>query len=342
MTYMKRFSLILFICAALLFSFTGCNAQNTDEDLIPTPAPEIPAEDDGLPVADEAFEEPAPEPCTFTVYRYAVSSNAKVYLGDAQNEYNLLIDAVCAGDEMAVLSDYDSAVKVAEVFSESPYSAFAVLELWDDGTIQITYTENGDADTFDSAAKAIVEGTVYTESNELETAVGLYGAVCSGFTFEESEENSLYRIIVEKKGGTKEFAEALNYLFNQNGIPSMLAFGTAADSEHFWVIAELDGVLYHFDPTFENSATGGLGLSYFGMSDAARTSSGCALPCTTGHGAYAETSGEICPDTHFDGLFTDVTDWKCDVRDHFLYLAYGFESDYLTSVQTSTGAAAAG
>ena len=71
-------------------------------------------------------------------------------------------------------------------------------------------------------------------------------------------------MIVEKEGGCAEFAAALSYLFNQNGIPAQVASGTAGDSEHFWVIAELGGKSYHFDPTFENSATGGLGLSYFG------------------------------------------------------------------------------
>lgn len=143
-------------------------------------------------------------------------------------------------------------------------------------------------------------------------------------------------MIVEKEGGCAEFAAALSYLFNQNGIPAQVASGTAGDSEHFWVIAELGGKSYHFDPTFENSATGGLGLSYFGMSDAARTYTGCALPCTVGRGGYAESLDAPCPDTRFDEFFTDVTSWDCDVQTHFLYLAYGFEEDYLNSVQTDT------
>ena len=143
-------------------------------------------------------------------------------------------------------------------------------------------------------------------------------------------------MIVEKEGGCAEFAAALSYLFNQNGIPAQVASGMAGDSEHFWVIAELGGKAYHFDPTFENSATGGLGLSYFGMSDAARTYTGCALPCTVGRGGYAESLDAPCPDTRFDEFFTDVTSWDCDVQTHFLYLAYGFEEDYLNSVQTDT------
>ena len=33
-------------------------------------------------------------------------------------------------------------------------------------------------------------------------------------------------------------------------------------------------------------------------------------------------------------FFTDVTSWDCDVRAHFLYLAYGFETEYLNSIET--------
>ena len=105
----------------------------------------------------------------------------------------------------------------------------------------ITPAGTGSADAFDSAAKELVESAVYTESNELETAAALYRAVSSGCTYAESEENSLYRMIVEKEGGCAEFAAALSYLFNQNGIPAQVASGTAGDSEHFWVIAELGG-----------------------------------------------------------------------------------------------------
>lgn len=141
-------------------------------------------------------------------------------------------------------------------------------------------------------------------------------------------------MIVEREGGNAEFAAALCYLFNQNGIAARIASGTAGDTEHRWVIAELGGQPYHFDPTFENSATGGRGLSYFGMSDAARIYTGCALPCTAGRGGYAETLGAPCPDTHFDEFFTDVTSWDCNVRAHFLYLAYGFETEYLNSIET--------
>ena len=339
---MKRLFILLLSLSMLLVAFAGCGSQPSDPaDLTPTPAPEPAPGDPGFLEEPESSEEPAPEPCVFNTDRYVVSMDAQAYLGDARGDYEALIDAVCAGEESVAAADLESAEKAVAVFEESPYRAFAQPEITD-GAILITYSGNGSADAFDEAAKYVVEGAVYTESNTLETALGLYRAVSSCFTFEESEDNSLYRMMTEKKGGTAEFAAALNYLFNQNGIPSQRAYGTAADDEHFWVIAELDGHLYHFDPTFENGSTGGAGLSYFGMSDDTRVYTGCALPFTTGQGSYKETHDKLCSDTKFDTMFTDVTSWECDVRAHFLYLAYGFEEDYLTSVSTDTFTAAAG
>ena len=340
-TTMKR---LLISCLALLvlpFALTACSSPSGEsDDLIPTPAPEPAPGDPGFLEEPESSEEPAPEPCVFHTDRYIVSQDAAEYLGNARADYEALIDTICAGETSLVIEDIDSAEKAVAVFEESPYRAFAEPTLTDDA-IQITYSKTGSADAFDEAATYVVESAVYSESNTLETALGLYRAVSSGFIFEENEENSLYRMMTEKKGSTAEFAAALNYLFNQNGIESRLASGTADDT-HFWVVAELDGQLYHFDPTFENGATGGAGLSYFGMSDDTRVYTGCALPFTTGRGDYAETHDALCTDTKFDTLFTDVTGWECDVRAHFLYLAYGFEEDYLTSVSTDTFTAAAG
>ena len=328
---MKRFLSLSLALALLLCAFSGCS-EPAETAAEPTPSPS-PAAASASPAAKTIS---APQPRSFTVDRALLPADAEAYLGDARGDYDALLDAVCAGETEVALQDADRAERAAEVFSASPYAALAALEIGDDGAVTITPAGTGSADAFDSAAKELVESAVYTESNELETAAALYRAVSSGCTYAESEENSLYRMIVEKEGGCAEFAAALSYLFNQNGIPAQVASGTAGDSEHFWVIAELGGKPYHFDPTFENSATGGLGLSYFGMSDAARTYTGCALPCTVGRGGYAESLDAPCPDTRFDEFFTDVTSWDCDVQTHFLYLAYGFEEDYLNSVQTDT------
>ena len=123
-------------------------------------------------------------------------------------DYDALLDAVCAGETEVALQDADRAERAAEVFSASPYAALAALEIGDDGAVTITPAGTGSADAFDSAAKELVESAVYTESNELETAAALYRAVSSGCTYAESEENSLYRMIVEKEGGCAEFAAA--------------------------------------------------------------------------------------------------------------------------------------
>ena len=55
-------------------------------------------------------------------------------------------------------------------------------------------------------------------------------------------------MIVEQEGGNAEFAAALRYLFNQNGIAARIASGTAGDTEHRWVIAELGGTAVPLRP----------------------------------------------------------------------------------------------
>ncbi len=279
---------------------------------------------------------PALNPVSFQADRYLVCEAADEYLGDSRPDYEALVDAVCTGAPEVALSDPAHAARAVEVFAGSPYSALAALEVDEAGTVTITPSGTGSADEFDNAAETLVEGVLYEQSNALETALALYRAVSAECTYEENDENSLYRMLVERRGGSAEFAEALQYLFLQNNIPAQLAYGTVGDVVHVWVIAQLNGNAYHFDPTFENGVTGGRGLSYFGMSDTARVYTGCTLPCTVGQGGYAETVEAPCPDTYFDDLFTDVTDWENDVRQHFVYLAYGFEDDYLNSIQTDT------
>ncbi|MBP3704854.1 MAG: hypothetical protein J6I98_04885, partial [Clostridia bacterium] len=141
---------------------------------------------------------------------------------------------------------------------------------------------------------------------------------------------------VEKKGGAKEFAAVLQYLFTQAGITAYLTESSAAGTTHWWVIAELDGNLYHFDPLFENSATGGLGLSYFGLSDKAHEYAGCNAVYTTGFSSLAQKQSSLCPESLADGLFTDVTGWEFDVLSHQLSLLYSGSEEFLTTVDTRT------
>lgn len=338
---MKRF-LSFILISAFIFACTGCS-DTPDTAVSSEQATEAIAQEDLFEA--EATEEPAPDFCTFTVDPYILPTDLSTYLEGADADWAALIGAALAGEAgggaSVVVTDAACAQRVAEVFTRTPYSAFVMVDV-SENTMELSYSNIGNSTAFHDAVQELVETSVYTESNQLETAVGLYRALASSCTFEESDNNSLYRMIVEKKGGTLEFALALQYLFAQNGISAQIASGTAGDVEHYWVIAELKGQLYHFDPTFENTSTDGLGLTYFAMSDNAHAAAGCSAQYSVGFGELAETCEALCPDDTFDNILTEVTDWNMDVRNHFLYLAYNFEPDFLTSISTETAAAAAG
>lgn len=183
---MKRFVPILLSLAVLLPAFSGCGDQS-GAAASPTPASEAGA-GAALAEAPAATEAPVLTPRAFTADRYLLSADAAAYLGNARDDYAALIDAVCAGAPEAQLSGYESAALAAEVFAESPYSALAGLEIAENGAVTITPAGSGSAEEFDSAAELLVEGAVYAESNELETAVSLYRAVSAGCTYAESGE----------------------------------------------------------------------------------------------------------------------------------------------------------
>lgn len=136
-------------------------------------------------VLPESTEPPAPEMIDFEVNRYAVTAGAAAYLGGAEEQYKALVDAVCSKKETEPYTDEDAAKRAAEVFAETPYSAFADVTA-QNGAFQITYNETGDADTFDAAVKALVESCVYKDANETEKALSLYRTVASEFAQEGS------------------------------------------------------------------------------------------------------------------------------------------------------------
>lgn len=293
-------------------------------------------------VLPESTEPPAPEMIDFEVNRYAVTAGAAAYLGGAEEQYKALVDAVCSKKETEPYTDEDVAKRAAEAFAETPYNALAEATA-KDGAFQIAYTGSGDADTFDAAVKALVESCVYKDANKAEKALILYRTVASEFAQEGSENGSLYKTITEQKGSAEDLANALTYLFVQNGISADRVSGMVGESERSWTAAELSGNRYHFDAAAEKHATDGHGLQYFGMSDEARSKAGSPAPYTVGEGNYAVQQDTLSTDTKFDAVFADVKDFTVDVYGHFVYLSTESSEDgYQNSIGTESFTAAVG
>ena len=334
---MKRFVSFL-LCFILIFSVSGCAPASTETNTVPDttgqPAASPSAQATATP-QPTATPEPTPTAFTFTFDRYLLPADLDAYLteNNAADDWELLADTIYDGGTSYTPQNAACTEALAAVFAASPYAALAELTIEED-QLAIGYTGAGTVTALEAAVTDLMETSLFNEFNTLETALALYRTASFGFTYEESEDNSLCRMLVEKKGGAEEFAAVLQYLFTQAGITAYLAEGSAAGITHWWVIAELDGSLYHFDPLFESSATGGLGLSYFGMSDEALEYAGCSTTYSTGCSSLAQKQSDLCPESFADGLFTDVTGWELDVLSHRLSLLYSGSEEFLTEVDT--------
>lgn len=333
----------IMICLSVLLVALGLSActkavskATAEQSTVPSAANS--AEQNVLP---ESTEPPAPEMIDFEVNRYAVTAGAAAYLGGAEEQYKALVDAVCSKKETEPYTDEDAAKRAVKAFAETPYSALAEVAV-KDGAFQITYTGSGDADTFDAAVKELIEGCVYKEANELEKALLLYRTVAQNFTL-QGTDSTLYEALLEQKGSAEDLANALTYLFVQNGISADRVSGMVGESERSWTAAELSGNRYHFDAAAEKHATDGHGLQYFGMSDEARSKAGSPAPYTVGEGNYAVQQDTLSTDTKFDAVFADVKDFTVDVYGHFVYLSTESSEDgYQNSIGTESFTAAVG
>jgi hypothetical protein len=74
----------------------------------------------------------------------------------------------------------------------------------------------------------------------------------------------------------------LKYLLLQMGIDALSGGAFMTDgAAHAWALVKIDGTWFHLDATFESTATGGAGLSFFGMDDNRRIGTGVTLPIST-------------------------------------------------------------
>ena len=298
----------------------------------PTPAPTARPTETPAPTA-----EPTPEPYVFTADAHRLSADAGRYLGDARRDYEALVDAALAGRESVLLtSGSENIAKVLDVFAASLYGPAVSVERNGDAATLLYPEGRPDPKEAESAAKAIAEDALEIGMNETEKALALYRAVASGMTYSPEEGASLCSALTERKGGSGEFAAVLHYLFTQCGIEAQIASGQTAEGLHFWVTAKLGGKVYHFDPTFEHSATDGKGLMYFGMSDDAMAESGCSAPYTLGLGGYAAWADVVCEESPYDDALLEVTAWELDLDTHTVRFAYNFSENYTAEMQTES------
>lgn len=323
----------LLTAAAFLLLFTACDSPPiTYTDLSPSESEfsSTTSYTSSTPVKNEVHID---EPYVFTPDHTKIPTDQLEYL-EAKNsvsEWKALVNAICSGaSDMAYPGD-EQFEAVSHVLKASPFADSILLEFNDD-RVCFEYIETETIESFNSSLSAVFTESLGTGYNALETLISLYRTAAS-FKYEDHTEYSLCRTLCEQSGNSKEIAAALQYMLTQAGFRAYIAYENSSIN-HNWVIAEIGGVFYHFDPVFEAAVTNGQGLSYFGMSDAAHAAATGSNFYSMGFQTSAEQYENMCPSNTLDQLFSNATQYQLDTHTNKIILQYGFKEDSPTVFST--------
>ena len=323
----KVFPLVSFLIISLLFSgcFTG---SVTFHDLTPSANETVPT------VKPTETSEPASLPNDFTADPLVLPSDQAEYLTgcNAAEAWPLLADAISKELPFVEFASPEISRCVTDIFEYTPLSGIAELAP-ESETVHIEYNAAHSIDTLTDSITALINDSVSSEHNRLETLISLYRTAAS-FEFDETSEPSLYRTLLNGKGDTKEITLAFQHLLTQAGFETKLAY--ASNAEHYWVIAKLNDSFYHFDPVFEAAATNGQGLSYFGMSDTAHAAAIGSSAYQIGYGDFTEQTTGLCFSDTLDSLFSDVSSYEMNVGEHLLTVQFGFNPENTAEYSTNS------
>ena len=112
------------------------------------------------------------------------------------------------------------------------------------------------------AAEALLKGFGFTRSTgDYEKLRTIYGFLCANVTYDMVHrknpyyqlKSTAYAALVQHTATCQGFCAALYRLLRGSGISCRIVTGTAEGEEalHAWVIAELDGLYYNLDPTWD-------------------------------------------------------------------------------------------
>lgn len=232
------------------------------------------------------------EPDEFEFEPYTLSWEYRELYGDEFIEtYRAFVDAYMNYESYFSCPNEDVFVALfGAIVKNMPYfkaDAYLTYDCYDPETKtgQIFYTSSSLRqhreliDAFIGEVTDIILSCVEKSDSELERSVALYQGFSSSILHDGNiaDENiSPYYAIMKKKGVSQSFAGAFAYLLCQVGVEANTCSGLTQDSmaAHEWCILKIDGKYYYADPTYENGETGGLGLSYFGMTASERQEAG--------------------------------------------------------------------
>ncbi len=168
----------------------------------------------------------------------------------------------------------------------------------------------------DKRLNEILETNVKEDYTDFERIMAIYTYVSSNFKYDSSydvesnEKIDIYDFIKNGYGVCHSYARTCKFLIYQYGINTYEARAYSPDGKpHEWFLAQIDDEWYHFDPTYENNDTNGLGLKYFAMSDERRFNNGGFLPQFIAGVSPITTSSPAAIKTNFD-VFNNILSYQ--------------------------------
>ena len=221
---------------------------------------------------------PDDEVVTWNRYALGASLSDSSFYADACG----LIDVICAGEESFSASSETAAEALAEnMFFNFPPAALCSFTV-NGKDIEIEWsvekkTERIKAvEDFGNKVSSVISSLQLDKRSEPEIALLLYRWTAKNVKYFETDYNdkqiSAYNALMDGYTICYGFADTYNYLLRQTGIKAELLRGSRIgdNAEHGWSLVTINGKLYHCDPTWERSTTGGNGLVFFGMTDRQR------------------------------------------------------------------------
>lgn len=353
----KNIQLLLFLLIAALLA--GCTwTAGPVPSAAPLPSPSVapiisPVQTPGA----SAALSPTARPVIDVEIRYdAVDACAREFLGENFSIYQAFIEAVRAReDRFAAPTGFPlSMLDLYIVFSSyCPLQAFVTEIRYndEDKTIELLYRfpqEEHFAQIafFENKYREILTDIIRPEDNDLDKLLAVYRYFATNLLYDYSfdpangEVIQVYDALVSGYGVCHTYANACKFALSQLDIETCegRSMGpNGADDQHAWFLAKLDGVWYHFDPTWENGTSGGFGLNYFGFTDEMRCQEGeYQAPYPVGVHPW-DSSAPACVDTALEPLH-NVYDWARLPSPHLIHvwLYSGEQAVYNTQTKQFT------
>ncbi len=231
--------------------------------------------------------------------------------GEDTADAKALADAILSYEPKATLSSATAARRVADnIAFEFPPAALVDLTV-SGNEIAISYLhDRSDHDkqiaAFEGAMNRALALVASSDSEAMKAQIFYTYVVqtVAYFSVDYTDHDiTAFSALVRGQTICYGFADAFGYLLRQVGMEAHLwrggTYTFTGFSDHGWCYAKIDGQFYHFDPTWERSASNNgtaINYHYYGIPDRARFNS-LAKSCVTGFGdLQADCDLTLAPD----------------------------------------------